>query len=247
MDQKTLGAELAKLGLPLLGAALPVAGGMALGAALASTIDAPSAQPDDILATLNGNAQALAQAKQFELTHQQAMLKLTMDAQTALLRAEASDQQDARQRAVSLDALWWIAALVLITFAVIMAAVLVGSWRLLQWGITIKDVSAVAAISGLVGSIVGYVAANAHTVINFLFGGSMGNEKNSAALAESVRTSTQALAMGNGANWRLGRATMAARPAVVEDAVGDADVAATVVEQEYGLAPGGQGEVYRGS
>lgn len=77
MDLKMLATEIAKLGLPLLGAALPIPGG----AALASTIGASSAQPEDILATLTGNAQALAQAKQFELTHTETMLRLTLDAQ----------------------------------------------------------------------------------------------------------------------------------------------------------------------
>lgn len=242
MDLKTLGTKIAKLGLPLLGAALPIPGGMALGAALASTIGAPSQQPEDILATLTGNAEALAQAKQFELTHQETMLKLTLDAQTAQFQAEVSDRQDARAKLSSNSALWWIAALVLITFAIIMSAVLIGSWRLLQGGITIKDVSVVAAISGLVGSIVGYVAANAQTVINFLFGGSMGNEKNAAALAQSVQTSTQALAVGANTPWT----PSAAVPSPASSGTASA-VLAPVVEQEYVPSPGSQGDIYRGS
>jgi hypothetical protein len=244
MDLKTLGTEIAKIGLPLLGAALPIPGGMALGAALASTIGAPSTQPEDILATLTGNAQALAQAKQFELTHQETMLKITMDAQTAQFQAEVSDRQDARSKLASNGALWWIAALVLVTFAVIMAAVLAGSWSLLEGGITIKDVSVVAAISGLVGSIVGYVAANAQTVINFLFGGSMGNEKNSAALADSVRTSTQALAVGNNTPWSP---AAAAPPRSISPSSTPSAVAAPAVEQDYVPSPGAQGDIYRGS
>jgi hypothetical protein len=243
MDLKTLGIEIAKLGLPLLGAALPIPGGMALGAALASTIGAPSTQPEDILATLTGNAQALAQAKQFELTHQETMLKITMDAQTAQFQAEVSDRQDARSKLAANGALWWIAALVLVTFAVIMAAVLAGSWSLLEGGITIKDVSVVAAISGLVGSIVGYVAANAQTVINFLFGGSMGNEKNSAALADSVRTSTQALAVGNNTPWSP---AAAARPLSVSPS-SVSSAAPAPIERDYVPAPGAQGDIYRGS
>lgn len=246
MDLKTLGVEIAKLGLPLLGAALPIPGGMALGAALASTIGAPSAQPEDILATLTGNAQALAQAKQFELTHQETMLKIAMDAQTAQFQAEVSDRQDARSKLAANGALWWIAALVLVTFAIIMAAVLAGSWTLLAGGITIKDVSVVAAISGLVGSIVGYVAANAQTVINFLFGGSMGSEKNSAALAESVRTSTQALAVGNNTPWSPAAAA-ASPPSISPSIVSSAAPAPAPAEQDYVPSPGAQGEIYRGS
>lgn len=252
MNLKSFGTALAKLGLPLLGAALPIPGGMALGAALASQIGAPSSSPEDILATLTGNAQALAQARQFELTHQETMLKLTLDAQTANFRAEVSDRQDARARLASNGALWWIAALVLVTFAVIMAAVLLGSWKLLEGGITIKDVSVVAAISGLVGSIVGYVAANAQTVINFLFGGSMGNEKNAAALAQSVQTSTAALAEGANTPWTPAAVVptvpvspSSAPSAVVAPLVGS--VGSDEPDATYTATPGTQGDIYRGS
>lgn len=89
MDLKAFGLEVAKLGLPLLGAALPVPGGASLGAALASQIGAKSADPADILAQLTGNAQALAQAKQFELTHQERMLALTTQAEIAARVADA--------------------------------------------------------------------------------------------------------------------------------------------------------------
>jgi hypothetical protein len=251
MDLKTLGAEIAKIGLPLLGAALPIPGGMALGAALASTIGSPSAQPEDILATLTGNAQALAQAKQFELTHQETMLKLTLDAQTAQYQAEVSDRQDARAKLASNGALWWIAALVLVTFAIIMSAVLAGSWKLLEGGITIKDVSVVAAISGLVGSIVGYVAANAQTVINFLFGGSMGNEKNAGALAQSVQTATQALAIGNNTPWSV--AGPAPSSAVTPLSISPSSAATAVTPPQHAvdidppISPGMQGDLYRGN
>lgn len=243
MDLKTLGAEIAKIGLPLLGAALPIPGGMALGAALASQIGAPSDDPSDILATLTGNAQALAQAKQFELTHQETMLKLTLDSQTALFQSEVSDRQDARAKLGGKDALWWVAGAVLLTFAIVMITVLYGSWTLLSGGITIKDVSVVAAVSGLVGSIVGYVAANAQTVINFLFGGSMGNEKNSAALADSVRTSTQALAVGNNTPWTAA----AVAPAPVTMPVSVLAPVVSTFEQDYAPSPGAQGEIYKGS
>ena len=110
------------------------------------------------------------------------------EAQAAL---DVDDRKDARKVNAGRDAVWWIATSVLVTFAVIMAAVLYGCWQLLQGGITIKDVSAVAAISGLVGSVVGYVAANAQTVVNFIFGGSLGSEKKTDALAASVQQAIQ--------------------------------------------------------
>jgi len=201
MDITGIAKAIAKLGLPLLGAALPIPGGAAIGAALASCIGASSSDPQDILTKLTEDSAAVEKAHEFELTHQAAMLKLTLDAQSAQFQSEVDDREDARSKLASNAWLWRVAMTVMLTFAAVMTAVLYGSWMLLEGGITIKDVSVVAAISGLVGAVVGYVAANAQTVINFLFGGSMGNEKNAGALAASVQTATAALAQGANTPW----------------------------------------------
>lgn len=87
MDWKALGESIAKIGLPLLGAVLPVPGGAAIGTALASAIGSPSTKPEDILATLTASADAVTKAKQFEETHQETMLKLTVDAEVAQVEA----------------------------------------------------------------------------------------------------------------------------------------------------------------
>jgi len=99
MDWTALGESLAKLGLPLLGAALPVPGGAAIGTALAAAIGGAGAsgKPEDILAELQSNATALASAKQFELEHQATMLQLTLSADSEQLQAvNATLQQDAK-------------------------------------------------------------------------------------------------------------------------------------------------------
>ena len=87
MQLKDIVEGFAKIGLPLLGAALPIPGGAAIGTALASAIGSSSSDPKDILALLTSNADALAKAKQFEQTHQETMLKLTLDAETANVEA----------------------------------------------------------------------------------------------------------------------------------------------------------------
>lgn len=87
MDWKALGEKLAQIGLPLLGAALPIPGGAALGIALASHIGAKSGAPEDILARLTESVDAVQKAREFELTHQETMLKMTLDAQTAQIEA----------------------------------------------------------------------------------------------------------------------------------------------------------------
>lgn len=91
MDWKELGKSLASLGLPLLGAALPVPGGAAIGTALAAWINSPSASPSDILATITASADAAAKAKQFELQHSERMLELTLQAERDARAADSSD------------------------------------------------------------------------------------------------------------------------------------------------------------
>ena len=112
MDWKELGQEIAKLGLPLLGAALPIPGGEAIGAALASHIGATSGKPEDILATLTQSADAVQKAKEFELTHQETMLKLTTEAEVAQRQADSSDMAAVNTTMVSeasnsKDENWW--------------------------------------------------------------------------------------------------------------------------------------------
>lgn len=76
-----------KLGLPLLGAALPLPGGVALGEALAAYVGAPSSKPEDILTHLTQNADALEKAKEFELTHQETILRINTDAEIRAVEA----------------------------------------------------------------------------------------------------------------------------------------------------------------
>lgn len=91
LDWKQLGTEIAKLGLPLLGAALPVPGGAAIGAALASHIGAPSSDPTDILNVLAASTEAVQKAKEFELTHQETMLRITLEHEATMRQADTAD------------------------------------------------------------------------------------------------------------------------------------------------------------
>lgn len=91
MDWKSLGESVAKIGLPLLGAALPLPGGAALGTALASAIGSPSVKPEDIIASLSSSMDALSKAKQFELQHQETILKINIDAEIAQRQADSAD------------------------------------------------------------------------------------------------------------------------------------------------------------
>jgi hypothetical protein len=87
MDIAAYAKKIAEYGLPLLGAALPVPGGAAIGAALASAIASPSAAQADILSTLQASADAVAKARQFESDHAEHMLKIATDAEVAQVQA----------------------------------------------------------------------------------------------------------------------------------------------------------------
>jgi hypothetical protein len=183
------------LGTPVAGVAVQAICGV-LG------LSPDKATPDDVMAAIKGaTPEQLLALKQADLAHQETMQKLGYDhiekleaEATAREKIAADDRASARSTNAAREAVWWIAAGVLATFTLIMGAVLWGCWTLLNGGITIHDVSVVAAISGLVGSIVGYVAANAQTVINFIYGGSMGSEKKTDALQQSVSQAIKAAA-----------------------------------------------------
>lgn len=91
MDWKTLGEQIAKIGLPLLGAALPVPGGAAIGAALASHLGVTSGNPEDILAALTGNSELAQKAREFEATHQERLVQAAYDYEIKMRQADNAD------------------------------------------------------------------------------------------------------------------------------------------------------------
>lgn len=230
MDLKTLGTEVAKIGLPLLGAALPIPGGMAIGAALASAIGSPSTQPDDILATLTGNAQAIAQAKQFELTHQESMLKITMDAQVSQYQAEVADRDSARKLAAQQPN---------DLMRPMLAIVMMGLTGYIVWAVigghadgVIKDTTAALTV----GTLIGYVLSEAKQVLGFYFGMTQDGARTNAVVRD--------FAVTPGA---VTGPTEAAPAPTITVAAPIPSPAPPGAEQDYTPTPGSQGDIYRGS
>lgn len=86
--------KIAALGLPALGAALPLPGGAALGAALASWIGKDSnTSPEDIVKELTLSGESLQKAKEFEFKHEEIMLKMQIDFELAGQQAVNSTMQ----------------------------------------------------------------------------------------------------------------------------------------------------------
>lgn len=104
-DWRSIAADVAKLGLPLLGEIFGGPAGAGVGAALASHVAAKSGEPADVLAALQSGADALAKAREFELTYQERFLAIVTAAASKdiaevnqTMRTEAAAPEDRFQR-----------------------------------------------------------------------------------------------------------------------------------------------------
>ena len=176
------------LGGPLAGAAVS-----AIGSALGL---GEKATADDITKVVQagqvdpGQLAAIRAADQeYQLKLKDADLKLAeLNAATeaSFNTAVVADVADARKAGSGNWMVMWIGVFILASFLVAMVLVLWGCWALISGSLKVQDAGVFAAITGLIGSIVGYFASNAQTVINFLFGGSLGGRKNADNLAAAT-------------------------------------------------------------
>lgn len=173
MDWGQMGEEVAKLGLPLLGAVLPIPGGAAIGTALASALGAKTADPMDILNALTSSADAQLKAHQFEETHQETMLQMQLKFQSDQYAAEVADRGSARQMQVSAKAITvpTLAFVIVGAFIAMVVATLMGYAKV---------------DSALAGTLVGYLSAKCEQVIAFFFGSSQGSQSKDVLLANST-------------------------------------------------------------
>lgn len=114
------------------------------------------------------------------------LAKINAAHEVAIAQTFTADTQDARKTFGQQQAILYLGIAVLLIFAVVMVAVLYAAYQLLTGGINIKDVSVVAAISGMVGSVVGYVASNAQQVVGYFFGSSHGSDSKTNSMSSSL-------------------------------------------------------------
>lgn len=115
--------------------------------------------------------------------HVEEMARVGLEETKALI----GDTQHAREKHASNRGVYWLGIAVLVTFAGVMGFSLWGAFAILTGGITIKDIGVVAAVFGFLGTVVGYVAANAQQVIAYFFGSSRGSKEKSDAMAETFK------------------------------------------------------------
>lgn len=173
MNLEDFGKAIAKLGLPLLGAILPIPGGAAIGTALASAIGSSSSKPEDILAALTSSADAVEKAKEFQITHTETMLSLHQSFVRDMYTQEVADRTSARSmqigtKSVTVPMLAW---LIVGSFIAMVAGALLGYAKV---------------DSALAGTLVGYLSAKCEQVVGFYFGSSQGSQNKDILLANST-------------------------------------------------------------
>ena len=164
-----LGGPLAGLGVKALSEALL---GKEDGTEAEVAAAVAGANPDQLLAMKKADQDFAIKMKELDID---------------LDKAFIADTSDARHVFAQDKGVFRLGIVILVTFGIIMCAVLWGSFELMTGGITIKDVAIVATVSGLVGTVVGYVAANAQQVVSYFFGSSRGSADKTAAMAQAVQ------------------------------------------------------------
>lgn len=121
--------------------------------------------------------------------------KLNADSQASLNAGIVADVADARKANAGNETILYVGMFILASFLVAMIVVLWGCWALISGKIeiTAQQAGMFAAVTGLVGAIVGYFASNAQTVVNYLFGGSLTGRNSAASLATNVEKMGDAL------------------------------------------------------
>lgn len=85
-------------------------------------------------------------------------------------QTSVADTADGRHTNAASDRVFVLGCLILGTFAVIMGSALYGSYALLTGKFLVENAAVVGMVAGFVGTVMGYVSANAQQVVGFFFG-----------------------------------------------------------------------------
>lgn len=96
------------------------------------------------------------------------------------------DTANARQAHKDNAGVFWLGIAILATFAVVMTGVIGGYFAIMTGDIEVKDIALVSTASAMIGTVVGYVAANAQQVVSYFFGSSRGSNDKTQAMAQAV-------------------------------------------------------------
>jgi len=172
------------LGGPLAGTAVSV-----LSNAITGKPNTPQAELE-ALVSKGLNPEQLAAITQanndFELAMKEADIDL-VKVNNAHTEAYLADTQDARKVNGCNENVFKLGIVVLTAFAVVISLAMYGSYEVLTGGIIPKDPATVAAVFGFIGTLLGYVSANAQQVISFYYGSSQGSSAKTDALSDAMK------------------------------------------------------------
>lgn len=95
-----------------------------------------------------------------------------------------TDVQDARKYRD--ERVFLLGVVILVAFSATVALVMLGSYHMLRGGVAV-EAGVFAAITGFIGTLAGYLAASAQSVVNYYFGSSRGSTQKTDALADSIK------------------------------------------------------------
>jgi len=171
------------LGGPLVGTAVSALSNVFLGNPDGTESEVSKAVIDGL------TPEKIAEMQKVDIEHKETMAKLGFDyakLQQDKELAFVDDVKDARKYRD--DKVFWLGVIILGMFAIVMGMSLYGTYGIISGGIPIKDVSVVAAISGFVGTIIGYVAANAQQVVSYFYGSSAGSAQKTSEMSASFKS-----------------------------------------------------------
>lgn len=140
-----------------------------------------NATPEQILALKQADNDFKLKAQAMGFEHEEEIARLKLDETKAFV----ADTSDARHTFGQNERVFWLGAVVLLTFAVLAGFSLYGSYLILTKGVQGLDVGTVAAVATFIGSVIGYCAANAQQVIGYFFGSSQGSKDKTDVMAQA--------------------------------------------------------------
>lgn len=131
-------------------------------------------------AMIKANPELAIQFKQAVMQHEYKLEELALEKE----KLYVGDVADARK--YKDEKTFWLGVAILVTFAVSVSLVLYGGFSVVTSSVVV-DPSLFAAVSATIGTLIGYVAANAQSVINYFFGSSAGSAKKTDEMADALK------------------------------------------------------------
>lgn len=181
-----IGGPLAGSAIKLLGAAIFGEGNTKTDADIQSVL-LNDLSPELVLKIKQADQDFQLKLKQFDID----LVQLNFQNQNNYLLDVQNARTTLSTDATARNNVFYLGCIILLTFAIIVASAMWASFQLMTGGIEAKDPGVVATVSGLVGTVIGYVAANAQQVVSFFFGSSSGSDKKTDALTAAVRNFKQ--------------------------------------------------------